>query len=136
VTLSYAAEKYMLARDHMATAHGTLQERLRGAFIHHIDAVRGQRDLPEGLRDDHEALVVRATCIVDRNGMGPYSATLAEMSDAEASDVAREVLFLEYRIRSLYQAPQWHYMGAPTALIRVMPERRDRDTVGQGPGAN
>ena len=116
--LSFAAEKYALGRDLMAVSHGSLQDRLRRAFVHHIASLIGERDLPEGLREEHEALLER----VSRgggDGDGPIAATCARMSDQDASEVAAEVLYLEYRIRSLYQAPPWHYVGRATAVIRL-----------------
>ena len=53
------------------------------------------------------------------------------MSDQEASEVANEVLYLEYRIRSLYAAPPWHYVGRATAVIRL-PESTRRVAPGRG----
>ncbi|HZO25086.1 MAG TPA: hypothetical protein VFH48_03725 [Chloroflexota bacterium] len=58
------------------------------------------------------------------------------MSDQEASEVAARVLSLEYRIRSLYAAPPWHYVGRATALIRVMPEPIEPGPSINKPGAS
>jgi hypothetical protein len=136
VSLSYAAEKYTRGRDLLATAHGSLQDRLRRAFIHHIASVMGARDLPERLREEHDELLTRVTRTVDGDGDGPVSATFARMGDQEASEVAEQVLSLEYRIRSLYQAPPWHHVGRATAVIRVMPEPRDPEPVIDRPAPN
>ena len=59
--LSYAAEKYTRGRDLLAVSHGSLQDRLCRAFVHYIASVIGQRDLPAGLRDEHDALLTRVT---------------------------------------------------------------------------
>jgi hypothetical protein len=132
--LSYAAEKYTRARDAMATGHGVLRERLRDAFVYQLRLVNADRDLPAGLREEHRELVERVTRIDGADGR--IAATLAQMSGHELHEVAEQVVSMEYRIRSLYQAPPWHYIGRPTALIRMMPERRGHEAFGQGPGTN
>jgi hypothetical protein len=120
--LSYAAEKYGLAVDLLAVGHGVLRERLRDAFLYHLTCVRTDRgDLPEGLREEHELLVARVTRC--EGPQGRISASLERMGRDELHELARQILSLEYRIRSLYEAPPWHYIGRPTTLIRVAPER-------------
>jgi hypothetical protein len=136
MSLAYVAEKYTRGRDLMARSHGSLQDRLRRAFVHHIASVVGERDLPDGLREEHDALLARATRVVDGEGDSSLAATFGQMSDQEASEVAEEVLYLEYRIRSLHQAPPWHFVGQPTALIRVMPEPIDPEPMVRGPEVN
>ena len=73
--LKCSTEKYTRVRNLMAVSHGSLQDPLREAFIYHLDAVRAGRDLPEGLREAHDALLVQVTRVIDRDGMGTYTAT-------------------------------------------------------------
>src|SRR4051794_3821655 len=107
--LSYAAEKYTRARDLMATGHGVLRERLHEAFVYQLVHVKADRDLPEGLREEHEQLMAQIRRVEDIGGGGRFAATLAEMTADEVHEVAEQVVALEYRIRGLYEAPPWHY---------------------------
>jgi hypothetical protein len=132
--LSYAAEKYTRARDLMATGHGVLRERLRDAFVYQLRLVMADRDLPDGLREEHRDLVERVTRIDGADGR--LGATLAQMSGHGLHEVAELVVSLEYRIRSLHQAPPWHYVGRPTMLIRATPDHGGSAPVIRGPGAN
>jgi len=125
MALSYAAEKYGRARDLMATGRGVLRERLREAFVYQLAYVKADRDLPDGLREEHEQLVAQVTRADDHAGVGKLAATLAVMADQELTEVAAQILALEYRIRGLHEAPPWHYMGRATAVIRLPESPRE-----------
>src|SRR4051794_35280162 len=99
--LSYAAEKYTRARDLMATGHGVLRERLHEAFVYQLVHVKADRDLPDGLREEHEQLMMQMRRAGDVGGGGSCAETLAEMTADELHEVATQVLAFEYRIRGL-----------------------------------
>src|SRR4051794_13229274 len=125
MALSYAAEKYTRARDLMATGQGVLRERLREAFIYQLLHVMPDRDLPDGLREEHEHLMAQVRRANDDVGVGRIAATVAVMTDQELTEVAAQVLSLEYGIRGLHEAPPWHFMGRATAVIRLPESPRE-----------
>lgn len=104
MSLSYAAEKYTRAVQSMATGRGSLQQRLTDAFIYSICRVMADRDLPPGLREDHTRLCDDARRRADGT-RETFGDTLRHLTNDEAHEMAERIVAMEYRIRSLYDAP-------------------------------
>jgi hypothetical protein len=104
MSLSYASEKYTRAMRLLVVSHGSLQERLSDAFRSHLSSIMASRDLPPGLRAEHEELHAQVTRCPGGDE-GSIAATFRRMSDREASEVAEQVVDLYHKIRGLYDAP-------------------------------
>jgi hypothetical protein len=129
--LANAAMRYACAVRDMAGSHGSLQERLARACMDHLSNVCTQGDIPDPLWDLHYAICDQVVRGVPSDIPDPFAERFGAMDDAEAWGLARRIVDLEGRLRARHAAPPWHYVGHPTALIRVMPEQDGRGRMGR-----
>lgn len=95
--LAYTLEKFELAVTDMAISHGSLQERLYGAFLAHLGVLVAE-DFPPDLRGRFKKLDEQSSRVTAFAGEGDYRATFDRMSDDEASEMARGIMFLHDRL--------------------------------------
>jgi len=101
MALAYADEKFSAAIRTLAIAPGPIKPRLIEAIAVHLSYIQTERDLPEELRDDYVALLDRVTHewpTVSNPADGRVQATIGHMTDAEAVEIADEILSFAYRV--------------------------------------
>jgi len=101
MALAYADEKFSAAIHTLATAPGPIKPRLIEAIAVDIGYIQPERDLPEELRDDFVALIDRVTHdspTVSNPADGRVQATIGRMTDAEAVEIAQEILSFADRV--------------------------------------
>jgi asparagine synthetase A len=90
IEFDYSFEKFGLAVDDLAASAEPLKERLRRAFDH-IGRVR-ERDVPEELREVFLGISERITSGKPQNREGTLQATINQISDEEAVELAGDIV--------------------------------------------
>jgi hypothetical protein len=135
--LRRVADLYAGAVRDMATLPGTVQVRLIHACRRHLSHVGwDQADIPDALWDVHVGVCLQVTAAIPDGTPNPFEVRFSMMSDGEAADMARRIADLADRLRAACQAPPWHYVGEPTAVIRVLSEPRGSAPSIRDPGVN
>ena len=105
----YAEEKLRVAQLTMAIGQGKLRERLRSAFIsfHTVTEV----DLPEYLQADYTWIRDSLTAESATGDEETVEASLKEMSDSQAEDIARRICEVANKLQvyNRVQYPSWDY---------------------------
>jgi hypothetical protein len=131
------ADLYAGAVRDMATLPGTVQSRLLHACVHYLRYIGiEQDDVPDALWDIHYEICAQANGSIPDGTPYPLKVRFSMMGDSEAADMARRFVDLADRLRAACQAPPWHYVGAPTAVIRVLSETSGSDPSIRDPGVN
>ena len=115
---AYAAEKYGVAVDSLATSTGTIQQRLKSAYF---SSMRLMPDNIEerGLWQRHGALHAAMTRVHEGPGEGYLEKTLNQMSDEEAVRLASELVSINHSIQELYHeelATKYQTLNRPIRL--------------------
>jgi len=135
--LKEIADLYAGAVRDMATLPGPVQARLIHACRHDLSDVGwDQADIPDALWDVHVGVCAQVTEPIPEGTINAFEVLFAMMGDAEAAGLARRIVDLAERLRAACQTPPWHYVGEPTAVIRVLPESSGSDPAIRDPGAN
>jgi len=136
MSLRHAAALCACAARDLAISHGSLQDRLINVCRTYLSNVGEQDDMPAPLWDIHAALCAQVVRGISKDEADPFTVRFAMMGDVEAADMAERIVDLASRLRSLCEAPPWHYVGDPTAVIRVMAEPLDPDPSIRDPEMN
>ncbi len=99
MSLSYAHEKFRNAVYTLATHPADIRERPISALVPHIGSVEIEQDIPEDLQDEYQAFWNRVTFGVPISGEGTLQASVREMSDDEAVEVAKLITQFAYEFR-------------------------------------
>jgi hypothetical protein len=99
MALNYVQEKFSKAVRALAVGRGRINERLGDACIE-VSIVWPSDSVPEGLRPDVKELMERVTKIQDGE-KGAIRATIDEMDEDEAVELAELILALEYQLSSM-----------------------------------
>ncbi len=100
----YLDEKLSKARDTLAAGRGSIQERLRDAFIyhlHHLDADRFPADLAPYVRRLRSAM----TQVAGSGGQGSIDASVAQMTADQAGDWVQVILRLQDQVAARLESP-------------------------------
>jgi len=96
--LAYASEKFGMAVYDLAVGNGRFKERLLSAFASRALPVWPPKDLPKAIAQRIEMLHARLTSIPASGSEGRIAATLNEMSEDDASELATEMYELSAAI--------------------------------------
>ena len=101
MSLSYADEKFSAAIRSLAIGIGPIKERLIDACTYDLIHIQAERDVPENMREDFEELINSVTkdspTLANPND-GKIQATIKNMSEDAAVEIATEILSFAYRI--------------------------------------
>lgn len=100
-SLAYAWERSYLAVRGMATGKTNLQSRVGDAFTGSLCLLNRENVTPDVLRRVRE-VGNRLTCVPAKAGEGNVVATIAKMTDDEATSVAEEIVDIYDAIAKLY----------------------------------
>jgi hypothetical protein len=100
-SLAYAWEKSYLAVRGMATGKASLQSRVGEAFTASLCLLNRENVTPDILRRVGEVRK-RLTCISAKAGEGDVVATIAKMTDEEATSIAEEIVDIFDAIAKFY----------------------------------
>ena len=90
MTLRYAADKFDDAMYILATSPKSIQERVAAAFMLGLGPITAE-DLPEQLHNDFHSLHERLTRVIPVGNEGSILATIHEMSDDDAVNIAKQI---------------------------------------------
>ena len=93
----YAKEKMMEAVLVLATHPDRIKERLYHAFLRFQTI---GMDMPEDFASDYEWIVNQLTSVPGKCDEGAVVATLCNMTDKHAVEIARRIVDLEYRLEN------------------------------------
>lgn len=97
--LEYADEKFSNAVHVLATHRAAIKERLVAALRGGVSSVQMERDVPEGLHDEYRKFLERITSGSPVSSEGSLAASVREMSEDEAVEVASLIMQFEYEFR-------------------------------------
>jgi hypothetical protein len=96
----YAWEKFSGAVRGMVTGTTTIQQRLGNAYVFHLVHVDPKK-LPEDIRADFIQMKERLkTVVAPVAGDGSIQATVSNLSDEEASEIASHIVDMFFRVES------------------------------------
>ncbi|MYB50490.1 MAG: hypothetical protein F4X72_14700 [Dehalococcoidia bacterium] len=96
--LFYAMEKITNSMSTLATSPGRIKERLRSAFLElHLIS----DDIPASLQADYQWIIQELTKAPDQ-GQGSVVATLEEMSEDHAVEIAKRIDTLAFQVFERY----------------------------------
>ncbi len=96
--LAYASEKFGMAVYELAVGTGRIKERLLSAYGGQAMRVWPPEELPESIAQRIEILHARITSVSASGSEGTIAATLNEMSEDAASELATEIYELSAAI--------------------------------------
>ncbi len=101
MSLEYASEKFSNAAHVLATHRGEIKERLVAALTGGISSLRAEPDIPEDLRAEYRRFWERVNAAPPIAGVGSLAASVREMSEDEAIEVANLILRFadEFQVR-------------------------------------
>jgi hypothetical protein len=106
-TIGYAAEKLWEAMHALALGAGRINARLEEAAVHVAQAAGTQHDMPHDLRTKYDAIWARLTAIPaaqgDEGAKGAVHATLAQMSEQDACDIASQIVDIAYMAKEAFR---------------------------------
>lgn len=92
MTLAYAHEKFRDATRTLATHPTAIKERLALALVKDVGYVQMERDVPEELHEEYQVFWERVTSGVPSSGEGTLQASVREMSDQNAVEIAELII--------------------------------------------
>ena len=98
-TIDYAAEKLWSAVHELALGRGPIKERLADAAQYVAMAAGAKHDLAD-FRAEYEATLARLTAVAAEGTEGAIGATIHQMSESEACDIANQILTLAYKAKA------------------------------------
>ena len=127
MSLRDASALYTYAVRDLAILHGSPQQRIANACRNFLSNVGAQEDIPDHLWDMHASICKQVVHGVSDDVTDPFTVRFSRMGDVEAADLAWRIYDLALQLRSRCEAPPWHYVGQPVAVVRVLTEGIDRD---------
>ena len=101
-TIDYACEKLWEAVHELALGRGRIKDRLESA-AKYVAMAAGAKSDNAHFRADYEKTWNRMTAVTARGDEGAVRATLAQMSEDEACDIANQILTLAYKAKEAYE---------------------------------
>ncbi len=95
-TIDYASEKLWQAVHELALGRGGIKDRLQAAAKYVAMAAGAKHDFAD-FRAEYEGVWARLTAVAAQKDEGAVRATLAQMSEEDACDIANQILALAYK---------------------------------------
>jgi hypothetical protein len=102
--LFYGYEKFGNAVHELAASSKPIKERLRNA-TYHLGVLR-EENIPEEMRDEFNGLYERITSGRPQNREGTLTATVNQITDDEAVEIASDIVSLNNRL-ILWRGRNW-----------------------------
>jgi hypothetical protein len=99
MSIGYACEKLWEAVHDLALGPGRVKDRLDSAAKYVAMAAGARHDFAD-FRTEYEAVWARLTAVHARGDEGAVRATLAQMSEDEACEIASQILDLAYKAKN------------------------------------
>ncbi len=105
-SFAYVCQKFAVALQEIAAGEGAVKMRLHNAYISSLSTL-GQDDLPEELREEFSSIYESASWLPpEAPEEGMMASTATHMSDQEAREVCRRLVWLFYEFVRHPEAPQ------------------------------
>jgi hypothetical protein len=92
-------KNFSTAVRHMAASPKTIQERVGDAYLYHLCHVKTE-ELPEEIQTDFEDLKTRLTSEQPIGDEGSVNATIRNMTEFEALEIAQKIVYMTEIIES------------------------------------
>jgi hypothetical protein len=103
---AYVCEKFAVALDEIAAGEGPVKMRLHNAYISSLSHL-SEDDLPEELREEFSSIYEVASWLPpEEPEEGMMASTARHMSDEEARELCRRLVWLFYEFVTRPDAPQ------------------------------
>jgi len=103
MSLNYAVEKLREAVGVLATDKLRIKTRLQRAAVR-VAQASGAKDWPPELKADHQALLDRLTAVQPTANEGAVAATVEQMSEDDAVEIAGAIVALAHRVTDACRA--------------------------------
>jgi hypothetical protein len=103
MSLNYAVEKLWEAVDVLATDKHRIKARLERAAVG-VAQASGAKDWPPALKAEHRALLDRLTAVQPTANEGAVAATVEQMSEDDAVEIAGAIIALAHKVTDAYRA--------------------------------
>lgn len=102
MSLSYAVEKFMVARHTLAIGPGRIQGRLKDAWVYSLINIQAERDIPDpDLLQEFQEHHTRMTSGTPQGDEGTIAASAHDLDDDDAMAEARWILEFLHRLEGL-----------------------------------
>jgi hypothetical protein len=103
MSFSYVHEKFSAAIESMAASPESIQHRIANAYTYHLIRLK-KEELPDEIRMDFEITAEQLTRGEPVGNEGRVMATVKQMSENEAVDIARRIVHMSDVVNAHYQS--------------------------------
>jgi uncharacterized protein YktB (UPF0637 family) len=97
----YPYEKFSGAIHSMLVNPASIQKRIADAYLFHLIHLKPD-EIPQNIRDEFKKLHERISMVEPKGDEGSVAATVKQMTDAEAIEIAESIYNMAYEVEKDY----------------------------------